>query len=146
MDTFKGRGVQRDDSRPLPPDEALQRFTVREGFAIDLVAAEPAVSQPLYMSFDSRGRLWVTQYIQYQYPAGLKVTSYDNISAPCSKGPGTAAARCDRRDTITDRRCDCDGTYGSIATSSRENIAGGDQGCGGSGVNPPYLLSIPTRR
>src|SRR5688500_4675965 len=74
METFAGRGVQRDNTKPLPPDEALKRFTMREGFAIDLIASEPAVTQPLYLSFDSRGRLWVTQYIQYQYPAGLKVT------------------------------------------------------------------------
>ncbi|MES2696761.1 MAG: L-sorbosone dehydrogenase, partial [Verrucomicrobiota bacterium] len=78
METFVGRGVQRDSSKPLAPEEALKTFKVREGLAVDLVAAEPAVSQPLYMSFDSRGRLWVTQYIQYQYPAGLKVMSYDN--------------------------------------------------------------------
>src|SRR5437660_4316383 len=71
METFGGRGVMRDDSKPTPPDEALKTFTLRDGLAIDLIAAEPAVAQPLYMSWDSRGRLWVTQYLQYPFPAGL---------------------------------------------------------------------------
>ena len=30
------------------------------------------------MNFDRRGRLWVVQYLQYQFPAGLKITRYDN--------------------------------------------------------------------
>src|SRR5687768_5657579 len=77
METFGGRGALRDGSKPLAPADALKTFAMHEGLAIDLIAAEPAVMQPLYMSFDSRGRLWVTQYIQYQFPAGLKVMSYD---------------------------------------------------------------------
>src|SRR5438045_55331 len=59
METFGGRGMLSDGSKPLAPAEALKTFKLREGLAIDLIAAEPAVMQPLYMSFDSRGRLWV---------------------------------------------------------------------------------------
>src|SRR5215207_1052296 len=73
METFEGRGVMRDNSKPLSPAEALKAFTLRQGLAIDLIAAEPAVQQPVHLSFDSRGRLWVTQYLQYPYPAGVKV-------------------------------------------------------------------------
>src|SRR5688572_25363638 len=88
METFGGRGTLSDGSKALAPAEALKTFTMREGLAIDLVAAEPAVTQPLYMSFDSRGLLWVTQYIQYQFPAGLKVMSYDqHLRAQFDKVP-----------------------------------------------------------
>src|SRR5438128_1268897 len=60
METYTGRGVLSDGSKPTPPQDALKSFKMREGFAIDLIANEPQIEQPLYMSFDSRGRLWVT--------------------------------------------------------------------------------------
>ncbi len=37
-----------------------------------LAAAEPEVRQPLYINFDERGRMWVVQYLQYPFPAGLE--------------------------------------------------------------------------
>ena len=148
METFVGRGVQRDDTKPLPPAEALKTFTLRDGLAIDLVAAEPAVTQPLYLSFDSRGRLWVTQYIQYQYPAGLKVVSYDqHLRAVFDKTPeppprGTKGA--DKITVFEDK--DGDGTY----ETHRDVITGLNIATaaikGGGGIwvlNPPYLLFYP---
>ena len=77
METWEGRGVLRDNTPPTPPKDALKTFQMRDGFAIDLMASEPDTEQPLYMSFDSRGRMWVTLYRQYQFPAGLKIISYD---------------------------------------------------------------------
>src|SRR5690606_19882089 len=35
--TFEGRGVMADGSSPTPPDEALERFRLRDGVAIELV-------------------------------------------------------------------------------------------------------------
>ncbi len=148
METFVGKGVQRDNTKPLPPAEALQKFTLREGLAIDLVAAEPAVTQPLYLSFDSRGRLWVTQYIQYQYPAGLKVVSYDqHLRAQFDKVPEPPPRGVKGADKITvfeDK--DGDGTY----ESHRDVITGLNIATaaikGGGGIwvlNPPYLLFYP---
>src|SRR4249920_3030879 len=77
------------------PDEAVKRMTVAEGFEVTLVAAEPAVRQPVCIEFDDRGRLWVVQYLQYPNPAGLKRvnvdrysrTVYDRIPEPPPKGP-----------------------------------------------------------
>ena len=43
-------------------DEALQTFTVPEGFKVELFASEqmfPELANPAQMSFDNRGRLWV---------------------------------------------------------------------------------------
>lgn len=148
METFVGRGVQRDNTQPLPPAEALQKFTVRDGLAIDLVAAEPAVTQPLFMSFDSRGRLWVTQYIQYQYPAGLKVVSYDqHLRAVFDKVPEPPPRGVKGADKVTvfeDK--DGDGTY----ETHRDVITGLNIATaaikGGGGIwvlNPPYLLFYP---
>ena len=39
------------------------------GFEIQLVAAEPDIHKPLNLAFDDRGRLWVTDTVEYPYPA-----------------------------------------------------------------------------
>ena len=54
------------------------------------------------MTFDSRGRLWVVQYLQYPFPAGLKVVKYDQyLRAVFDKVPAAAAARREGADKIT---------------------------------------------
>src|SRR5438445_10724805 len=60
----------------LSPQDEQKKFKLADGLAIDLIASEPQVRQPLNISFDERGRMWVVQYIQYPYPAGLKVVEY----------------------------------------------------------------------
>src|SRR5260370_7849924 len=61
----------------LSAAEAAKTFNVADDLRFDQVLAEPVVKQPLALSFDERGRLWVVQYIQYPHPAGLKVVSRD---------------------------------------------------------------------
>ena len=36
-----------------------------DDLVVELMLAEPMVAQPTHFSFDSRGRLWVSQYRQY---------------------------------------------------------------------------------
>jgi putative membrane-bound dehydrogenase-like protein len=45
----------------LSPKDALARMEVPEGFSVDLIAAEPQITQPIAMNFDARGRLWVIE-------------------------------------------------------------------------------------
>src|SRR5262245_21432189 len=79
----------------LTPEEAVKRMRVADGFEVRLVASEPLIRQPVSMSFDDRGRLWVLQYIQYPTPAGLKPvavdqflrTKYDRLPEPPPRGP-----------------------------------------------------------
>src|SRR5437868_2207714 len=79
----------------LSPEEAKKTFTVAGGLKIELVASEPMVRQPVCITFDDRGRLWVLQYLQYPIPNGLKAvevdrylrTRYDRVPAPPPKGP-----------------------------------------------------------
>ena len=54
----------------LSPTEAQKKFTVPSGFEIRLFAAEPDVVNPVAMSWDERGRLWVLEL--YEYPLGTK--------------------------------------------------------------------------
>jgi putative heme-binding domain-containing protein len=146
--TFGGRGQLKDDSAPTPAAEALKRFELRKGYRIELVASEPEITQPLFCTFDSRGRLWVVQYRQYQFPAGLKVVRYDqHLRAVFDKVPAPPPHGTPGADKITVLEdSDGDGTYDrqkDVITGL--NIATAVQpGPGGIWVlNPPYLLFYP---
>src|SRR5258706_15111823 len=54
----------------LSPEEARKKFTLPEGFEIRLFASEPEVVNPVAMTWDERGRLWVLEL--YEYPLGAK--------------------------------------------------------------------------
>ncbi|MEM7700211.1 MAG: dehydrogenase, partial [Verrucomicrobiota bacterium] len=145
---FSGRGALADGSEPTPHLKALGDFNVRDGFAVDLVAAEPDVEQPLSLTWDSAGRMWVVLYRQYQFPAGLKIVEYDNhlravfdrIPEPPPQGPvGEDIIRVfedSDGDGIYDRSFDSI-TGLNIATS----VAIGARGIWVA--NPPYLLRYP---
>ena len=45
----------------LPPVQALKTFTLKDGFRMELVASEPMVEEPVALSFDERGRIWVVE-------------------------------------------------------------------------------------
>ena len=50
----------------FPPEDAAARMTLLDGFHTDLIAGEPDLHQPIAMTFDSRGRIWVAE--AYSYP------------------------------------------------------------------------------
>lgn len=52
----------------LTPADAQKKFVVPEGFEVRLFAAEPDVINPVAMTWDERGRLWVVEL--YEYPLG----------------------------------------------------------------------------
>jgi len=52
----------------LPPAEAQKKFVVPDGFEVRLFAAEPDVVNPVAMTWDERGRLWIVEL--YEYPVG----------------------------------------------------------------------------
>ncbi len=146
--TFEGRGAMADDTPPTPPEEAVKQFKVREGFEIELMASEPVIGQPLFASWDSRGRMWVVQYLQYQFPAGLKILEYDNhlraVFDKVPEAPPNHVKGADKITVFTDT--DGDGKFdehqdvitGLNITSSVVT------GHGGIWVmNPPYLLYYP---
>lgn len=64
---------------PLSPQEQLQKFHVPPGFEVQLVAAEPDVQKPINLAFDHRGRLYVTQSIEYPYPPEGEEQSKDVV-------------------------------------------------------------------
>lgn len=146
METRPGRGVMRDDTPPTPPLEAVKKFKTRSDVAIDLMASEPVVEQPLYGSWDSKGRFYVTQYRQYQFPAGLKIISYDqHLRAKFDKVPLPPP----RGDKGADKITVFEDTDGDGFFDKHEDVITGlniaSAALHGMGriwvLNPPYLLS-----
>ncbi len=82
-------------AQPLSPADAVAKMKLPDGFTARCVASEPMIRQPLSISFDHTGRLWVLQYLQYPNPAGLKPvkqdqylrTQWDKVLDPPPKGP-----------------------------------------------------------
>jgi putative membrane-bound dehydrogenase-like protein len=132
------------------PEEAVKRMKLPEGFTVRCVASEPMIRQPVSISFDARGRLWVLQYLQYPNYEGLKPvkqdqylrTIWDKVPEPPPHGPKGA-----------DRLTICyDPDETGVFRKSKDfvtglNIASGF--CLGNGgvyvVQPPYLLFYPDR-
>ncbi|HTU22213.1 MAG TPA: PVC-type heme-binding CxxCH protein [Gemmataceae bacterium] len=49
----------------LSPAEAIKKMTVPDGFSVELVASEPDIVNPVAMTFDERGRIWITESLEY---------------------------------------------------------------------------------
>jgi putative heme-binding domain-containing protein len=52
-------------NEPFSAEEALERMTVPDGFHVELVASEPDIVNPVAMTFDDRGRIWITESVEY---------------------------------------------------------------------------------
>ena len=57
--------TQPGDGQPPTPAEAAAAMKAPPGFQVTLFAGEPDVSQPISMSTDDRGRLWVVECYTY---------------------------------------------------------------------------------
>ncbi|HEV8541052.1 MAG TPA: PVC-type heme-binding CxxCH protein, partial [Verrucomicrobiae bacterium] len=137
--------VKPGEAGPLRPSDAARSFTVFDDLELEQVLAEPIVRQPLQLSWDERGRLWVVQYIQYPAPAGLTLVSRDNWwRAVYDKVPPPPPHHFKGEDKITIHEdTDGDGKFDKHTTfieglSIATSIA---HGRGGVWVlNPPYLV------
>ena len=52
-------------SHPVKPEDAIATFELEPGFKIELVAAEPLVSDPVDMEIDEYGRMYVVEMHGY---------------------------------------------------------------------------------
>jgi putative heme-binding domain-containing protein len=136
------------DTEPLSPAEAVKHFKTPDDLSVQLVLGDLDIAQPLFMSWDERGRLWVMEYRQYPDIAGLKMLSrdtflrsvYDKVPpAPPNHDKGT-----DRISIHEDT--DGDGVYDKHKTFVDELNLATSFAIGRGGVyvtNPPYLLFYP---
>ena len=64
-------GVYQPTAGPCPTvEEQIALATVAPGYALRCFASEPMVINPVAMTWDARGRLWVVEL--YEYPSGSK--------------------------------------------------------------------------
>src|SRR3954453_1705156 len=49
----------------LSPQEAARKMTAPEGFTVEVVASEPDLVNPVAMTFDEKGRIWVVESLEY---------------------------------------------------------------------------------
>lgn len=61
------QAAETTDSPPLSPNESAARTHVRDGYVLELVAAEPLVMDPVAIDWDSDGKLWVVEMADYPY-------------------------------------------------------------------------------
>ena len=57
--------TEADTNGPIPAAEVVAKTRVPPGFQMAVVAAEPDVQQPISMTTDARGRLWVAENYTY---------------------------------------------------------------------------------
>src|SRR5438132_13973813 len=65
--------------QPRTPEEQKKAFHLPRGFDIELVACEPDIIKPINMNFDDRGRLCVTQSVEYPFPAPAERKARDTV-------------------------------------------------------------------
>lgn len=123
-------GVLQLDEYPhsgLTPAESVAEMILPEGFQATVFAAEPDVKQPIAMTLDDRGRVWIAE--AYEYP----------LRAPDGEGQ-------DRILIFEDT--DGDGKFDkrTIFAEGLNLVSGLEVGFGGVWVGAaPYLLFIPDR-
>lgn len=114
-----------EQANGLPPKKALEAFRAYEGFKVVQSAAEPDVCQPVAMTIDERGRVWIAE--AYEYPNRAKA----------DKGR-------DRILIFEDK--DGDGVFDErkIFVDGLNLVSGLEVGFGGVWVGAaPYLMFIP---
>ena len=119
----------KESGLPLSPEEAAKGFQVPPGFQVSVFAAEPDVRNPIAMTWDGRGRLWVAE--NYTYADRSKVYDFslrDRVLI------------CEDKDN--------DGKFDSrkIFTDDVQLLTGVEVGRGGVWLmTPPQLIYIPDK-
>ena len=146
---FPSRGARTDPAIPAKaPAETVSSFKLMEDLRAEAVLHEPTVRQPVFLNFDERGRMWVVQFLQYPYPAGVKIVDFDDqFHAVYDKVPPPPPKHDRGADKITiheDR--DGDGTFEThkVFLDGLNMVTAVERGRGGVWVlNPPYLVFWP---
>jgi len=136
------------DTPALSPADALARFQTSEDIAVELVLSDSKIAQPLFMTWDARGRLWVMEYRQYPNPAGLKMLSRDTylrtVYDRVPQAPPNHVRGADRISIHEDTDGDGFPDAHSVFVDGLNIATSFAIGRGGVYVtNPPYLLFYP---
>ncbi len=136
--------------RPPPAGEAAKAFKTPPDLQLDLVLSEPEITQPVFINFDERGRMWVVEYRQYPQPAGLTLVNKDAVwRAQYDKIPLPPPNHVRGKDRISIH----EDTHGNgvfdkhtVFVDGLNIVTAVERGRGGVWVlNPPYLLFYPDK-
>ena len=72
-----GQGVR--ETKWQTPEQELRGFHLPDGFEVRLFASEPMIAKPMNLAFDNRNRLWLTQTVEYPYPATKGTSPRDAV-------------------------------------------------------------------
>jgi putative membrane-bound dehydrogenase-like protein len=139
---------QEANAPALTPSEALAQFRVLDDLVWEQVLAEPEITQPVFLNFDARGRMWVVEYRQYPSAAGLKMISHDSVwRSVYDRVPPPPPHHFKGADRISIHEdTDGDGSFDRHKTflDGLNIVTSLEHGRGGIWVlNPPYLLFYP---
>lgn len=130
-DTFpEPHDTEKSPEKPLPAEEAARKFRVPEGFSVGVFAAEPDVRNPIAMTWDGHGRLWVAENFTYAAEKGKQfdLSLRDRVLIFSDKdGTGRPQSR-------------------KVFTDKVQRLTSIEVGQGGVWLMcPPQLLFIPSR-
>jgi putative membrane-bound dehydrogenase-like protein len=128
-----------DNTKPsgqpyLKPEESLKRMKVADGFEVKLFAAEPDVVNPIAMTVDEKGRVWVIECFEYPKRTAKGMMPRDRIVIlEDTDGDGI----CDKRTVFAE---------GKDFPVPFDLASGLEVGYGGVYVGaPPYLFFIENK-
>ncbi|MFT3880460.1 MAG: c-type cytochrome [Gemmatales bacterium] len=125
----------------LSPQETVKRMKVPPGFSVKLFAAEPLMTNPIAMTIDDKGRVWIIESFEYPKRTGKGLAPRDRIVIlEDTDGDGIADKRtvfAEGKDfPVTKERAD----KGLGAFDMASGLEVGNGGC--YVVPPPYLWHI----
>src|SRR5438445_9708976 len=77
----------------LSPADERAKIHLPPGFELQLVASEPDIHKPLNIAFDERGRLWLTDTLEYPFPAPASRPGRDRVMILDDFGPDGKARK-----------------------------------------------------
>jgi len=132
----------------LSPKDAVSKMTIPDGFAVDILANEPDLVQPIAFCWDERGRLWVVEGNTYPTRAGEPPTPRPDedphLDTLTSEEKASLFGGSDRILIFSDE--DGDGVYETrkVFLENLNLVSGIEVGFGGVYVGAaPYFLHIP---
>ncbi len=54
------------EAKFLSPTEAVEEMTIKDGYAVNVFASEPMITQPMAFCWDNRGRMWIAENRDYE--------------------------------------------------------------------------------
>lgn len=61
------------------PADEMKGFKLPKGYVVQLVASEPDIFKPMNLSFDYKGRIWITDSLEYPYAAKEGTKPRDSV-------------------------------------------------------------------